>query len=108
MEEAAKEHKQIDKKFQKLILRNNLINSMDSLIVVETTSIFVKLSITGFGIKVVAIAAGARCGFAVPNEVQTPYHQNKGRSNLEKYIFSQETIRSLNASFRNFTRQQFQ
>ena len=47
---------------------------MDSLIVVGTASIFVKLSFIGFGIIVGAIAARAHCEFAVPNEVQTPYH----------------------------------
>ena len=44
----------------KHILINKLIDPIDSLIVVGTTSMFVKLSITGFGLIVDAIAAGAR------------------------------------------------
>ena len=59
------EEEKYKQKYTKYKLINNLIHSLDGIIVIRTTSTSVRLSITGVGIIVVPIAAGVGCATGI-------------------------------------------
>ena len=59
------EEKKYKQKYNKYKLINNLINSLDGIIVIGTTSASISLSITGVGIIVVPITAGVGCATGI-------------------------------------------
>ena len=67
------EERKNKQKYNKYKLIHNLINSLDSIIVIGTTSASISLSITGVGIIVVPIAAGLGCTTGILVKICSSY-----------------------------------
>ena len=86
------EEKKYKKKYTKYKLMNNLINSLDFIIVIGTTSASISLSITGVGIIVVPIAAGVGCTTGVLVKICSSYLKKKEQNYKLKYTIIQKTL----------------
>ena len=83
------EEKKYKKKYIKYKLINNITNSTDGLIIIETTSASVTLSITGVGIIVVPITAGVGCATGILVKIFSSYLKKKRSKiiNLSRLLF---------------------
>ena len=86
------EEKKYKQKYTKYKLINNLINSLDGIIVIGTTSASVTLSITGVGIIVVPITAGVGCATGILVKICSSYLKKKEQNHKLKYAFIQKTF----------------
>ena len=86
------EEKKYKQKYTKYKLINNLITSLDGIIVIGTTSASVTLSITGVGIIVVPIAAGVGCTTDILVKICSSYLKKKEQNYKLKYAIIQKTL----------------
>ena len=86
------EEKKYKQKYTKYKLINNLINSLDGIIVIGTTSASISLSITGVGIIVVPIAAGVGCTTGILVKICSSYLKKKEQNYKLKYTIIQKTL----------------
>ena len=86
------EEKKYKQKYNKYKLINNLINSLDGIIVIGTTSASISLSITGVGIIVVPIAAGVGCATGILVKICSSYLKKKEQNYKIKYTIIQKTL----------------
>ena len=86
------EEKKYKQKYNKYKLINKLINSLDGIIVIGTTSASVTLSITGVGIIVVPIAAGVGCTTGILVKICSSYLKKKEQNYKIKYAIIQKTF----------------
>ena len=86
------EENKYKKKYTKHKLLNNLINSLDGIIVIGTTSASVTLSITGVGIIVVPITAGVGCATGILVKICSSYLKKKEQNYKLKYAIIQKTL----------------
>ena len=86
------EEKKYKQKYNKYKLINNLINSLDGIIVIGTTSASISLSITGVGIIVVPIAAGVGCTTDILVKIRSSYLKKKEQNYKLKYTIIQKTL----------------
>ena len=86
------EEEKYKQKYTKYKLINNLIHSLDGIIVIRTTSTSVTLSITGVGIIVVPIAAGVGCATGILGKIFSSYLKKKEQNYELKYVFIQKTL----------------
>ena len=86
------EEKKYKQKYNKYKLINNLINSLDGIIVIGTTSTSISLSITGVGIIVVPIAAGVGCTTGILVKICSSYLKKKEQNYKLKYTIIQKTL----------------
>ena len=77
------------KKYTKYKLINNLINSTDGPIIMETTSASVTLSITGVGITNVPVTAGVGCATCIFIKNCSSYLKKKEQKYKVKYAIIQ-------------------
>ena len=93
------EEEKYKKKYTKYKLINNIINSTDGLIIIETTSASVTLSITGVGNVVVPITAGVGCATGILVEICSIFLKKKEQNNKHKYGMIQKTLVDLRQVF---------
>ena len=86
------EEKKYEQKYNKYKLINNLINSLDGIIVIGTTSASISLSITGVGIIVVPITAGVGCTTGILVKICSSYLKKKEQNYKLKYTIIQKTL----------------
>ena len=86
------EEKKYKQKYTKYKLINNLINSLDGIIVIGTTSASISLSITGVGIIVVPITAGVGCVTGILVKICSSYLKKKEQNYKLKYTIIQMTL----------------
>ena len=86
------EEKKYKQKYNKYKLINNLINSLDGIIVIGTTSASISLSITSVGIIVVPIAAGVGCTTGILVKICSSYLKKKEQNYKLKYTNIQKTL----------------
>ena len=86
------EEKKYKQKYTKYKLINNLINSLDGIIVIGTTSASISLSITGVGIIVVPITAGVGCATGILVKLCSSYLKKKEQNYKLKYTIIQKTL----------------
>ena len=79
-------------KYNKYKLINNLINSLDGIIVIGTASASISLSITGVGIIVVPITAGVGCATGILVKICSSYLKKKEQNYKLKYAVIQKTL----------------
>ena len=89
------EEKKYKKKYTKYKLINNLINPLDGIIVIGTTSASATLSVTGVGIIVVPITAGVGCATGILVKICSSYLKQKEQNCKLKYAFIQKTLDDL-------------
>ena len=87
-----KKEKKYKQKYNKYKLINNLINSLDGIIVIGTTSASISLSITGVGIIVVPITAGVGCTNGIIVKICSSYLKKKEQNYKLKYTIIQKTL----------------
>ena len=92
MKDYEMEEKKYKQKYNKYKLINNLINSLDGIIVIGTTSASISLSITGVGIIVVPIAAGVGCTTGILVKICSGYLKKKEQNYKLKYTIIQKTL----------------
>ena len=85
------EEKKYKQKYNKYKLINNLINSLDGIIVIGTTSASISLSITGVGIIDVPIA-GVGCTTGILVKICSSYLKKKEQNYKLKYTIIQKTL----------------
>ena len=86
------EEKKYKQKYTKYKLINNLINSLDGIIVIGTTSASVTLSITGVGTIVVPITAAVGCATGILVKTCSSYLKKKEQNYKLKYAIIQKTL----------------
>ena len=86
------EENKYKKKYTKYKLINNLINSLDGIIVIGTTSASVTLSITGVAIIVVPITAGVGCATGILVKICSSYLKKKEQNYKLNYAIIQKTL----------------
>ena len=86
------EEKKYKQKYNKYKLINNLINSLDGIIVIGTTSASNSLSITGVGIIVVPITAGVGCATGILVKLCSSYLKKKVQNYKLKNTIIQKTL----------------
>ena len=86
------EEKKYKQKYNKYKLINNLINSIDGIIVIGTTSASISLSITGVGFIAVPIAAGVGCTTGILVKICSSYLKKKEQNYKLKYTIIQKTL----------------
>ena len=86
------EEKKYRKKYNKYKLINNLINSTDGLLIISTSAASITLSITGVGIIVVPIAAGAGCVTGILVKIYSSWLKKKEQNYIKKYACIQKTL----------------
>ena len=86
------EENKYKQKYNKYKLINNLINSLDGIIVIGTTLASISLSITGVGIIVVPIAAGVGCTTGILVKISSSYLKKKEQNYKLKYTIIQKTL----------------
>ena len=86
------EENKYKKKYTKYKLIKNLINSLDGIIVIGTTSPSVTLSITVVGIIVVPITAGVGCATGILVKICSSYLKKKVQNYKFKYAIIQKTL----------------
>ena len=79
-------------KYNKYKLINILINLIDGLILIGTTSASVTLSNTGVGIIVVPITAGVGCATGILVKIFSSYLKKKEQKYKPKYAIVQKTL----------------
>ena len=85
------EEKKYQKKYNNKLI-NNLINSTDSILIISTSAASITLSITGVGIIVVPIAAGAGCATGILVKICSSWLKKKEQNYIKKYACIQKTL----------------
>ena len=78
--------------YTKYKLINNIINSIDGLLLIGTTSASVTLSITGLGIITVPITAGVGCATGILVKICSSFLKKKEQKDKLKYTIIQKTL----------------
>ena len=86
------EEKKYKQKYTKYKLINNIINSLDGIIVIGTTSASVTVSVTGVGIIVVPITAGVGCAIGILVKICSSYLKKKEQNYKLKYAIIRKTL----------------
>ena len=86
------EENKYKKKYTKYKLINNLINSLDGIMVIGTTSASVTLSITGVGFIVVPITAAVGSATGILVKICSSYLKKKEQNYKLKYAIIQKTL----------------
>ena len=76
------------------------LKSIDTFVILATTSSSITLSLTGFGLIVIPISTGIACGLSVSNKVLYEVIINKCNKNKILYAKSQQTISSFDKIYR--------
>ena len=85
-------HKKLKKKNNKFKNLNKILNTIDSLNFIGSTSTSISLSVTRFGLIVVPITAGVACGIAISTKLASGTLKGKEKYYLEKYTLAKNTV----------------
>ena len=81
------------KKFENYKTLNTILESLDSIVIIEATSTSITLSVTGIGLVVLPISAGIACGLSLGNKILHKLIINKYIKYKKQYE-DQNTIKS--------------
>ena len=79
---------------------NTILESVDSIVIIATTSTSITLSITGIGLIVLPISAGISCTLSLGNKVLHKLIINKYNKYKKQYERDQETVKSFDKLYR--------
>ena len=88
------------KKYKNYKTLNTILESVDSIVIIATTSISITLSITGIGLIVFSISAGIACGLSLGNKILHKLIINKYNKYKKQYERDQQTIKSFDKLYR--------
>ena len=86
------EYKKLKKKHNKYKNLNKILNTIDSVAIISTTSTSITLSLTGYGLIIVPITAGCGCLMTIASKIISEFLKKKEKSYLEKYTLSHNTL----------------
>ena len=79
---------------------NTVLESVDSIVIIATTSTSLTLSVTGIGLIVLPISAGIACGLSLGNKVLHKLIINKYNKYKKQYERDQQTIKFFDKLYR--------
>ena len=91
---------QSKKKYKNYKTLNTILESVDSIVIIATTSTSITLSITGIGLIVLPISAATACGFSLGNKILHKLIINKYNKYKKQYERDQQTIKSFDKLYR--------
>ena len=94
-----KNHKS-KKKYKNHKTVNTILESVDSIVIIATTSTSITLSITGIGLIKTPISAGIACTLLLGNKVLHKLIINKYNKHKKQYERDQQTIKSFDKLYR--------
>ena len=78
----------------------NILESVDSIVIIGATSTSITLSITGISLIVLSITAGTVCTLSLGNKVLQKLIINKYKKNKKHYEKDKQTIKSFDKLYR--------
>ena len=86
------EYKKLKKKHNKYKNLNKILNTIDSVVIIGSTSTSITLSVTGYGLIIVPITTGCGCVMTIASKIFSEFLKKKEKSYLEKYTLSHNTL----------------
>ena len=86
------EYRKLKNIYNKFKTMNKILNTVDSLVIISTTSTSITFSITGFGIITIPIIAGIGCGITITSKIICEYLKTREKFYLENYTLSHITL----------------
>ena len=93
-------NKKSKKRYKKYKTLNTILKSVDSIVIIGSTSTSVTLSITGVGLIVVPISAGIACGLSLCNKLLYELVMKKYNKYKKQYQKDELTIKSFDKLYR--------
>ena len=94
-----KNHKS-KKRYKNYKTLNTILESVDSIVIIATTSTSITLSITGIGLSVLPISAGVACALSLGNKILHKLIINKYNKYKKQYERDHTTIKSFDKLYR--------
>ena len=88
------------KKYKNFKTLNTILESVDSIVIIATTSTSRTLSITGIGLIILPKSAGIACTLSLGNKILHKLIINKHNKYKKQYERDQQTIKSLDKLYR--------
>ena len=88
------------KKYKNYKILNTILESVDSIVIIATTSTSITLSITGIGLIVLPISAGIACALSLGNKILHKLVINKYNKYKKQYERDQNTIKYFDKLYR--------
>ena len=88
------------KKYKNYKTLNTILESVDSIVIIGTTSTSITLSVTGIGLIVLPISTGIACALSLGNKILHKIIINKYNKNKKQYERDQNTIKSFDKLYR--------
>ena len=93
-------NKKSKKRYKNYKILNTVLESVDSIVIIGTTSTSITLSVTGIGLIVLPISAGIACGLSLGNKILHKLIINKYNKYKKQYERDQQTIKSFDKLYR--------
>ena len=93
-------NKKSKKKYKKYKTLNSILKSVDSIVIIASTSTSVTLSVTGVGLIIVPISAGIACGLSLCNKLLYELVMKKYNKYKKQYQKDELTIKSFDKLYR--------
>ena len=94
-----KNHKS-KKRYKNYKTLNTILESVDSIVIIGTTSTSITLSVTGFGLVILPISAVIACGLSLGNKILHKLIINKYNKYKKQYERDQNTIKYFDKLYR--------
>ena len=94
-----KNHKS-KKRYKNYKTLNTILESVDSIVIIGTTSTSITLSVTGFGLVILPISAGIACGLSLGKKILHKLIINKYNKYKKQYERDQNTIKTFDKLYR--------
>ena len=88
------------KKYKNYKSLDNILESVDSIVIIAATSTSITLSVTGIGLNVLPISAGIACGLSLGNKILHKLIINKYNKYKKQYERDHNTIKSFDKLYR--------
>ena len=89
-----------EKKYENYKTLNTILESVDSIVIIGTTSTSISLSVTGVGLIILPISAGIACCLSLGNKILHKLIINKYNKYKKLYERDQNTIKSFDKLYR--------
>ena len=88
------------KKFKKYKAITTKLKSIDTIVIIATTSSSITLSLTGIGLTAIPISTATTCGLSIGTKVRYEIIINKYNKYKKQYERDQQTIKSFDKFYR--------
>ena len=88
------------KRYKNYKTLNTILESVDSIVIIEATSTSIPLSVTGIGLIILPISAGIACSLSIGNKILHKITLNKYNKYKKQYERDQQTIKYFDKLYR--------